>query len=923
MTATPLPPIDPEASIPDRFAAAVRAFPTRLAVRGRAASWTYAELDALSARIAAALLDRALDGGRPVLLLMANDSPLLAAMLGVLKAGLFYAPVDAGFEPAAAARLADLAAPSLVVADRGLLAAARTLVPGAAVVELDELAAAGGAASRPAPRLPPVPAAAFAYLLFTSGSTGTPKGILQTHRNVLANVARLGAGLRVVPGDRITLLASASHGASVSDIYGALLHGAAVLPFAPRAVSPAAWRDWAAAERITIWHSVPGLFRSLARAVAAGGELPALRLCKLGGEPVFATDLELWKRRFREGGVFHVGLGMTEMNVVCQWFADHQTACPGPVAPVGRPAAGIGAVLLGQDGEPAAAADDAGEGELGIVATTLPVAYWRRPDLTAQAFQPVPATVLAAAAPSAAARRTVRLFRTGDLVRRLPTGELLHLGRRDRQLKIRGLRVDAAEVEAALRGLPGVRDAAVDARPAHGPERQLVAWVVTDAAPAALRAGLAAVLPAEAVPTHFLTVSELPTSGPGKIARDRLPDPPGRPAAPASSQPNPANPENCLAAASDRLPDPPGDPAVPSALLPDSPGGLPAPAAPAVTDHAVARETQVAAALAAVLGLPAVGALDDFFALGGTSLTALDALLGVEQATGCAADMALFLEDPTPRGIARRLGGGRELLTQLAAHRASPAAGGGGPVFWVPAHGAGEGPDLLQLARLARLARLAGPSLVLRLPTELPPTSEALLDCWSAAVLARQRQGPWRLVAACAGGPLGFALAGRLSVHGEVLLVLHDAQFPGRARRWRRLLRRLREPWGDDLLARLRHHLVELSRRRVAAALGYAAGRARSAARGWQRMATPAQQRLSARQQTYLRLSLECRLVPWPGEALLVVTPARRTQQLPELWRRLSPRLAVSLTGADTETESATAIRDFFARTEPPPDAAV
>ena len=153
--------------------------------------------------------------------------------------------------------------------------------------------------------------------------------------------------------------------------------------------------------------------------------------------------------------------------------------------------------------------------------------------------------------------------------------------------------------------------------------------------------------------------------------------------------------------------------------------------------------------------------------------------------------------------------------------------------------------------------------------------------------------------------------------------MLFRSQLPGRARRWRRILRRLREPWGDDLVARLRHHLVELSRRRLASALGYAAGRARSAARGWQRMATPAQQRLSARQQTYLRLSLECRLASWPGEALLVVTPARRAQQLPDLWRRLSPRLAVSLTGADTEAESAAAIRDFFARGEPPADAAV
>lgn len=834
----------PGLSIPERFQTIVQEGPDRLAVRSPTTRWTYGELDAVSSRIAHALLRRAPDTRRPVLLFLETDAPLLAAMLGVLKAGLFYVPVDPGFPPERAAVLASLAGPSLVVTRRGLRDAATACAPEAAgVIEIDGLLKG----SPEAPPLPSVPPESFAYVLFTSGSTGTPKGMVQTHRNVLANAARLAAGVHLNPEDRITLLTSASYGASVSDIYGALLHGAAVLPFDPRSVSPGAWRDWAAAEGITIWHSVPGLFRALARAVDDPGQLPVLRLFKIGGEPVTAADLDLFRQRFRVGTVFHVGLGMTELNVVCQWFATHDTACPGPVTPVGQPGADVAARLLGPDGEPT----DQEEAELALVSTSLSPGYWGRPDLTAQAFQPAPG------------REDARLFRTSDLVRKLPSGDLLHLGRRDRQLKIRGVRVDAAEVEAVLRALPGVRDVAVDARPGPGGERALAAWIVAEgASPLPARSDLAAVLPPEAVPSWIMAVPELPTLGPGKIDRDRLPDPPMERRTSENPFVTPATPE----------------------------------------------ETFVAAAFAGALGLTdpaAVGALDDFFALGGTSILSLDVLLGLERSLGRPVDAAVFLEDPTPRGIARRLATRREILEPLT-------DGQGDPVFFIPGHGGGEGPDLLQLARIARRAALPEPVLAFRLPSEITPSREALLERWTAALLERQSEGPWKLVAFCAGGSIGFSLAARLSRRGEVRLILHDALFPNPARRLRRFLRRLREPWGDDLLARLLHHLREARRQGLTRAFGYLQTRAHSATAGIQRMSTSTVRQMVGRQDTYLRLAFAERPAPWPGEAHLIVTPNRKDQDLPRLWRTVSPRLKVRHTGADAEGDTAAAFREIL-----------
>ncbi|HJX28924.1 MAG TPA: phosphopantetheine-binding protein, partial [Thermoanaerobaculia bacterium] len=440
---------------------------------------------------------------------------------------------------------------------------------------------------------------------------------------------------------------------------------------------------------------------------------------------------------------------------------------------------------------------------------------------------------------------------------------------------IRGLRVDAQEVENALRRLPGVRDTAVGL--SSKSERGLVAWVVPEGEGrlGMLRTELSAVLPSEAVPSWIVSVPELPTLGPGKIDRERLPDPP----------------------AGRRDLDTPF-------VAPETP-----------------EEERIARVFGEVLGIGPVGAFDDFFALGGTSLLSLDALLGLERALERPVDPAVFVEEPTPRGIARRLSEPRALLTTLS-------RGEGSPVFFIPGHGGGEGPDLLQLARIARRARLDGPCYALRFPADspagVPQTADDLLDRWREAVLEKQPEGPWRLAAFCAGGTFGVALAARLgqSGRGEPHLVLHDALFPTRASPLRRFLRRLREPWGDDLLVRALHHLREAARQGRMGwtrAFGYLRARGRSATQGIERMRTVTVQRMVIHQDAYLRLAVSCRPDPWLGRALLIVTPARRGRDLPRLWRRVAPRLAVLETGVDTEGESAVGFREFFGGAETNP----
>ena len=828
----PFPKDEIEGSVPARFGRIVREHGGRLAIRTEAGSLTYRELDEAANRSAREILARTGTGAEPVVLFLPAGAALFAAMLGTLKAGKFYIPLDPTLGDGRNAALLRDAGARLLLCDRSSAELANRLVPaGMTILPVEEIAP--GPADDPGVAVSPDD---VAFVLFTSGSTGEPKGVVQSHRNVLHNILKLTNGLHIQPSDRLTLLYSCSFGASVSDLYGALLNGAAVLPFDVRARGIRQLVDWVLNEELTLFHSVPGVFRQLASALDGSERFSALRALKLGGEPVLASDFELYRRHFPRSCLFHVGLGATEMNVIRQWFADHDTVLAGPVAPLGYEVDGTEVALLDDEGRPA----DGDTGEIAVVARTLPLGYWKRPDLTAAAFRPVPG------------RDGIRLYRTGDLGRLLPDGCLLHLGRKDLQVKVRGYRIEPAEVEAALAGLPGVREAAVAAR--QTPRgNQLVAWVVrrVPGRPdvAALRGALRKRLPAYMVPGVFAFPDALPRTPNGKVDRSALPDP-GR--------------------------------------------ERPALETPYVAPRGKA-EQQVARIFADVLGLERVGAHDDFFDLGGSSLDVQEAILLLEEAFGREPDTSELLQAPTPCTLAARMTGrapgtGSALLPLRRGNHP--------PVFFVPAP---QGVSSVLLARLARRV----PKGRLFLAFHPGETGGDVVETALETIRAAQPGGPYAVLGECAGGILAWEIARRLSAAGErvdLLGLLDTPWLPDWRRRGRSRFQWLLPPGGDYLLRRARTHVRTLRSLPAAQWPAYLRGKGRAALAALRQARRPEVREALRRRAWYTGGVSAIRPEPWSGHLRFIQSEDPRHERDAQSWATLAGSIEVVRVPGDHTT---------------------
>jgi acyl-coenzyme A synthetase/AMP-(fatty) acid ligase len=302
----------------------------------------------------------------------------------------------------------------------------------------------------PAPRVE-IPAEATAYIYYTSGSTGEPKGVFDTHRNVLHNVMRYTNSLGIGADDRLTLLQGPAFSGAVSSMLGALLNGAALYPFDVPQEGADRIGPWLAEHELTMYHSVPALFR---RVAAAGRPLPALRVVRLEGDLAVPRDLELFQARCGPGTTLVNGLGATECGLVRQYVVDHRAALPRSAVPVGYPVEDMDVLLVDPEGRRVAAGE---VGEIAVQSHYVASGYWDRPDLTEAAFR-APAT------PGGP-----RLYRTGDMGRMAADGCLDHLGRRDQQVKIRGERVDVESIQAALLSSGVARETVVTAqRSDHG-----------------------------------------------------------------------------------------------------------------------------------------------------------------------------------------------------------------------------------------------------------------------------------------------------------------------------------------------------------------------------------------------------------------------------------------------------------------------
>jgi amino acid adenylation domain-containing protein len=488
-------------TVPEGFAHWAARAPDAVAVRAGAVRVSYAELDRWSDAVAGRLAGAGVVRGDRVGVCLRRSPELIAALLGVLKAGAGYVPVDAADPAPRLAGTFDDAELTVVLVD----------APGAAAV------APHPVLPLPVGRVPPaapeplpvrLTGTDLAYLMYTSGSTGRPKAVVVEHHSIVNLVSRP-SYVELGPADRVAQLAPVAFDASTFEIWGALLNGARLVLAPPGPLPPDELAELVRRHRISVlWLTAalfhrqvderPDTFRSLRTALAGGDVLSVEHVRRL---LVAVPGCRLLN-----------GYGPTEATTFTCVHPVGAADLDGGAIPIGRPIRGVTVRLLDARGGPVPAG---ATGELCIGGAGVARGYWRRPELTAARFVPDGAGGI--------------LYRSGDLARRRADGVLEFLGRTDGQVKLRGYRVEPGEVESALAGHPRVRQAAVAVRANHLGDARLVAYLVAGGDGPVdrreLRAYLAARLPAYLVPAVFVVLPELPVTANGKTDRGALPAP--------------------------------------------------------------------------------------------------------------------------------------------------------------------------------------------------------------------------------------------------------------------------------------------------------------------------------------------------------------------------------------------------------------
>jgi non-ribosomal peptide synthetase-like protein len=563
---------------PDRVAIDV---PPNAPARPRRIRVTYRDLAARADRVAAQLAAVARPDAVVAVYHPRHSPDLYAAQLGVLKAGAAYTCLDPSFPDDHARRvIADAVA---LVTDAAGLEWARRLGVGCPVVT------PGGGVPRASPGRDGGDPSRLAYVIYTSGTTGTPKGVMIEHAGVVNLVEANVREFALTPDDRVAQCSSPAYDSSVEETWLAFAAGATLVPLDDETVRLGPdLVVWLRTERVSVLCPPPTLLLATGCEDPAAA-LPGLRLLYVGGEPLPQAVADRWARGRRMVN----GYGPTECTV---------TVVRGPVTPgspvtIGTPVAGHRAWVVNDDLDEVPPGE---EGELCVGGPGLARGYRGLGELTAAKFPVHP--------------RLGRVFRTGDAARRTPAGDLVHLGRLDGQVKLRGHRVELAAIEAVLARCPGVRAAGCRVQ-GEGPHRVIAAHVVPAAAgappaAAALREELRRQLPPYMVPGLFGFLDRLPTQVGGKLDRAALPTLAG----PTLAGPTAAPP-------------------------PDGPAG------------------DAARAFAAALGLPGgVGRDDDFFLdLGGDSLRAVTAVLALRGLGYGSVAVRNLYDTRTPGRLAGRL----------------------------------------------------------------------------------------------------------------------------------------------------------------------------------------------------------------------------------------------------------------------------
>ncbi|HUF64314.1 MAG TPA: amino acid adenylation domain-containing protein [Verrucomicrobiales bacterium] len=699
-------------TIHGRFAEMAERFASGPAVLGSAGSWTYRELDSAAESIAVRLAAHGLASGTPVGVYLERSPWLVAALLGILRAGCLYCPIDLRYPPSRVQSSLELARCAALVTEASLRAQATAF--SGPVLEIDPAAAPpvagsahGLAGDAPAKAGMPVRAEDPAYVNFTSGSTGQPKGVLVPHRAVLRLVFGI-PGVGFDSSTRILHASSIGFDASTFEIWAPLLHGGACCLHPESIPSASGLEESICRHGIDTVFFTTGLFNAVveAKPTALGG----LRRILTGGEVMSLHHVIEAYRHLPDLQIFNV-YGPTENTTfttcypVSRDLPEHAASVP-----IGFPLANTRLYVVdaylhrAPPGMP---------GELLIAGEGLALEYIHDLERTNEAF------ITHAFDPG---NPPERLYRSGDIVRFLADGSLEFLGRRDNQVKIRGFRVEPGEVEAVLHSCPGVASAVVIADRDETGSLRLLGYYTSSpelrAEEEAVRQRLSERLPEYMRPSALMEVETFPLNASGKVDRNALPKPP---LAQASSTPGSESPANLW-------------------------------------------ELQLCQIFRDVLGVEKVGPLDDFFQLGGASLTAVKVFAQAEAVFRHRLPLAALFRSPVVRQLAAEFRQSKKgkwsALVPIQPHGQLP------PVFWLHTLGGGGGGGLLRYRETA--LRLGGdrPSFGIEAPEEPFQDFESMARHYTDVITRFRPEGPYCLAGFCFGGNVAYAVACEMERRG-------------------------------------------------------------------------------------------------------------------------------------------------------------
>jgi len=562
-----------------------------IAIKSEQGELSYGELDHRANQLAHYLKELGVGPEVRVGISMERGSEMMVGLLGVLKAGGAYLPLDPTYPQERLSYMLQDAGIAVLLTQERLLERLPSCAVSVLCIDADWPSISRQSAKNLTPAALPENSA---YVIYTSGSTGRPKAVVNIHSAIRNRLLWMQNEYRLTDGDRVLQKTPFIFDVSVWEFLWPLMTGATLVMARPGGhQDPAYLVRSIVEERITRMHFVPSMLRAFLEQEGVE-QCVSLRDVFCSGE---ALSWELQERFFmRSQARLHNLYGPTEAAIeVTYWECER--GCLHSIVPIGRPIANTQIYLLDQHMQPVAIGT---EGELHIGGVGLARGYHARPDLTAERFVPVPFD----------GKTGARLYKTGDRVRYLPDGNLEFLGRMDNQLKIRGVRIELGEIEAVLRKHPDVIEAVVVAREGNEHDQRLVAYLIgREGMPpnhAELRSFLKERLPEYMVPNAFVWLEKLPVTANGKLDRKALPE-------------------------SDR------------SVIDQQ------------RERRTPVEDIICGLWAQMLQVEQIGIDDNFFELGGHSLLATQIVLRIREVLSVELSVMTLFEAPTVKGLARKI----------------------------------------------------------------------------------------------------------------------------------------------------------------------------------------------------------------------------------------------------------------------------